>query len=258
METHSNSNKFKKVVTSKGFVTTLIVILLALTLIISASVAANRTKRKNGVNGGTKTDITTTIEEESITTIIDKGQAQTPNSGNDSNPVAGKPDADFNLPVSGKIFKRHDATLQVYSSTMDDYRVHLGVDILTEEAAPVYAAADGTVSKIWSDPLMGVCLAIDHKNDVTSVYKNLDSALCSGISVGTVVKAGQQIGKVGDSAISELADEAHLHFEMTANGIYVDPLDHFSDTAVSTLMGDTGFEPSAVTAEETTTTVSGK
>ena len=34
----------------------------------------------------------------------------------------------FVLPVSGALYKKHDPTLQVFSNTMNDYRVHLGVD----------------------------------------------------------------------------------------------------------------------------------
>lgn len=59
----------------------------------------------------------------------------------------------FVAPTSGKLVKNHDAEHQVFSDTMNDYRVHLGVDIETADKAPVYAAADGTVAEVWEDPL---------------------------------------------------------------------------------------------------------
>ena len=129
----------------------------------------------------------------------------------------------LSLPVRGTLTKGHDATLQVYSSTMGDYRVHLGLDIATAENAPVYAAADGTVEKVWEDAMMGYCVALSHGDDTLSVYKNLSKTLADGIAVGQTVKAGQQIGCVGDTATLEIAEEPHLHFEIRKNTIPADP-----------------------------------
>ena len=46
-------------------------------------------------------------------------------------------------------------------------------------------------------------------------------------SVAAPIKKGDVIGAVGESAIIEIADEPHLHLEMTLNGEAVDPLDFF-------------------------------
>ena len=128
---------------------------------------------------------------------------------------------------------------------MGDYRIHLGVDIATAPEAPVYAAADGTVEKVWTDAMMGSCVAISHKDNTVTIYKNLGKNLTDGIAVGTAVKQGQQIGKVGDTAVIEMADEPHLHFEVTVGGLSVNPLDYFSKEAVATLSEDTAVESSA-------------
>ena len=141
----------------------------------------------------------------------------------------------FSLPVSGVASKKHDPTLQVFSNTMQDYRVHLGVDIVTEESAPVYAAADGKVEKIWEDTLMGYCIAIKHGGDCYTIYKNLAKELPDGIAEGVSVRAGQLIASVGESAMIEVADEPHLHFEMTVSDLSVDPLKYFDEQALSSL-----------------------
>ena len=120
--------------------------------------------------------------------------------------------------------------------------MHLGIDIVTEEAAEVYAAADGTVKKIWEDPMMGWSIAIGHTGDCVTVYKNLSKDLAGGIAVGSTVRAGQLIGTVGDSALIEIAEEPHLHMEMTVKGLQVDPLEYFSQSVVATLSEDTAFE----------------
>ena len=148
----------------------------------------------------------------------------------------------FILPVRGVMLKKHDPSLQVYSTTMGDYRVHLGVDIATLEGAPVYAAADGTVKRIWKDALMGYCVAIEHSGESISVYKNLSDVLPSGIIEGAKVKAGQQIASVGESAMVEIADEPHLHFELSVEAEYVDPTEYFDSASVAVLDQDTAYE----------------
>ena len=146
------------------------------------------------------------------------------------------------MPVSGSISKGHDTSVQVFSPTTGDYRIHLGVDMVTTEDAPVLAAADGVVSRIWDDALMGKCLAISHSGDCYTIYKNLDSVLPDDISVGASVVVGQQIGTVGDTATLELAEEPHLHMEMTVKGLAVDPREYFSQQALAALGKDESHE----------------
>ena len=91
---------------------------------------------------------------------------------------------------------------------------------------------------------MGYCVAVIHGGDACTVYKNLAETLPEGIEEGVSVKAGQTIGYVGESAMVEIAEEPHLHFEMTVNGIAVDPLAYFEEEAVATLAKDESFEAS--------------
>lgn len=144
----------------------------------------------------------------------------------------------FILPVSGALSAKHDADCQVFSNTMNDYRVHLGVDIVTDSSAPVYAAADGKIDKIWEDTLMGYCIAVKHSGDCYTIYKNLAKTLPDGIAEGVSVRSGQLIASVGESAMVEIAEEPHLHFEMTVAGLGVDPLEYFDERALETLKID--------------------
>ena len=125
---------------------------------------------------------------------------------------------------------------------MQDYRVHLGIDITTETGAPVYAAAEGTVAQIWEDALMGQCIAVKHNGDAYTIYKNLSTTLPEDIKEGTTVPTGKLIGYVGETAMIEMADEPHLHFEMTVGGLAQDPLDYFEEQAVATLAQDNNYE----------------
>lgn len=218
-------SKFAK---NKGAVATVVCLILALTVVLTVSIAANRAK-KNGIPSDTVSDSTTATEQ---TTRREEITAPTYNDGN-SDEVNGSGNEEFllSLPVDGTLAKGHDATIQVWSDTMGDYRVHLGIDIASIENAPVYAAADGEVARIWDDALMGKCVAISHDGEIYTIYKNLSNTLAEGIEKGTRVVSGQKIGNVGDTAISELADEPHIHLEMTVNGLNVNPMDYFGAEA---------------------------
>ncbi len=173
-------------------------------------------------------------------------QPSTPDTGN----PAPDTDADggnqtpvvYLAPANGVISKSHDDMLPVYSVTTNDWRVHRGIDIATAEGADVYATAAGTVKLIWSDPMMGECLSIDHGNGVVSIYKNLSAEMAKGIQKGASVTSGQKLGTVGSTAMIESADSAHLHFEMEYNGELVDPVTYISEESYeSSLSSDTAY-----------------
>lgn len=180
--------------------------------------------------------------------------SQRPSSGTESGTLSGSEtsgenDTDvssklpvFELPVSGSLSVEHDPDLQVFSPTMKDYRVHLGVDINTENGAAVSAAADGVVEKVWEDPMMGWCIAVAHDGDSATYYKNLSETIAEGIKRGATVTAGQLLGTVGDSAMIEVAQEPHLHFEMTVGGLQVDPSEYFTKDVWAELDTDSSYE----------------
>ncbi len=138
-------------------------------------------------------------------------------------------------PVSGKVYKGHSTSTPAYSVTLEEWRIHTGIDISTAESADVFAAADGTVSAVYSSPLLGKTVEITHEGGIKTVYSNLSGDVI--VAEGITVKSGDRIGCVGDSAISEIADEAHLHFEVKVNDRSVNPLDYLSEEAKKTSLG---------------------
>ncbi len=141
----------------------------------------------------------------------------------------------LSLPASGILGKEHDPTVQVFSNTLGEWRVHLGIDIMTETAAPVYPAAKGRITQISDDPMWGKCIWIEHDAGAVTIYRGLASDLGDGIEVGAKVNEDSLLGAVGDGGVLELADEPHLHFEMQVNGADVDPIEYFSRSAIETL-----------------------
>ena len=130
------------------------------------------------------------------------------------------------MPVGGEIAKDFTEDVAVYSLTMNDYRVHQGIDITAPVGTNVSACAAGVVERVWYDPFLGQCIEINHGGSIKSQYANLSAELPRGIEAGATVLAGDVIGGVGETMIIEMADSSHLHFSMTVDGIYVDPVDY--------------------------------
>ena len=107
----------------------------------------------------------------------------------------------------------------------------------------VMAAADGKVSEILDDPFFGKTVKITHNGEGVTIYSNLAAELAEGLEVGKEVKCGQVIGCVGETASREIAEEPHLHFEMTVAGKSVDPMTYISaESRAASLTKDTAYE----------------
>ena len=130
-------------------------------------------------------------------------------------------DPEFTMPVEGDILREYAKENLVYSTTLDEWITHNGIDIAAEKTTVVKASAEGTVKSIKNDPRYGLTVVIEHTTGFSSVYSNLLTA--EFIEEGEAVKQGQTIGPVGNTATFEIADESHLHFEILKDNANVDP-----------------------------------
>ena len=137
-----------------------------------------------------------------------------------------KVELSFALPVSaGVLGTEYSEDVPVFSTTLGEWRLHLGIDIITNEDAPVFAAEDGVITGIYKDAKFGYTIEITHPEDHKTVYSNLKNETLVSLEIGDEVKKGDRIGTVGDSAMSEIAEEPHLHFELFVGKEPKNPLD---------------------------------
>lgn len=109
-----------------------------------------------------------------------------------------------------------------HNTTLDKYYLHTGIDFAGDVGDEVYAALDGTVESITSDPvLMGTTITLSHENGLKTTYTFIDAA--EGLAVGDTVEKGDVIATVAEAMGQEYKDGAHLHFEVFLNGEAVDP-----------------------------------
>ena len=211
-----------------------VIAILCVSAIVIGIVASNSRKRPSDTDE--KPPVSDGTNDENNNT--DNGDSN--NGGNvggeDTGNTDEKPTLSFISPAKGTVYKSHSTTTPVFSNTLDEWRIHTGIDISTDDGAEVIAICDGEVTGVYNDPMLGETIEITHSDTQKSYYSNLDkdSVACS---VGSKVKQGDVIGYVGDTTISELADEPHLHFEFKVSGESVNPLDYFTEESKLTSLG---------------------
>ncbi|RBP37815.1 M23 family metallopeptidase [Garciella nitratireducens] len=110
----------------------------------------------------------------------------------------------------------------VFSKTLNEFRSdHQGIDLAAEKGTEVKATMDGKIVEIKKDPKFGTLITIDHGNGVQSKYGNLDSKV--NVTKNQQVKKGQVIGKAGNTALFEIDDDPHIHFEVWNGDKCIDP-----------------------------------
>ena len=95
---------------------------------------------------------------------------------------------------------------------------HYAVDVVVPKNTPIKSAADGRVILASWTSDSGYVIAIDHGNQLLSIYKH-NSSLTK--EQGELVKAREVIAISGSSG--ELSTGPHLHFELWNDGEPIDP-----------------------------------
>lgn len=127
----------------------------------------------------------------------------------------------FITPLGGKIANDYSCDKLIYSKTLDEWRVHQGIDITAKEGTNVKAVLDGYVEEIKSDDEYGVTVVIRHSKSLASVYKNLANEIV--VLPNQIIKQGDVIGLVGNTGKIETDLSSHLHFEMLKDNKLIDP-----------------------------------
>lgn len=118
------------------------------------------------------------------------------------------------MPAPGYISSRYGARNDPFGRGRAH---HQGIDIDANMGDPVTAAAEGVVTFSGVRSGYGNVVEIDHGNGYRTLYAHNQANL---VKVGDVVRAGQQIAKVGSTGRST---GSHLHFEVILNGRQVNP-----------------------------------
>ncbi|MEU2042665.1 M23 family metallopeptidase [Nocardia niwae] len=135
-----------------------------------------------------------------------------------------RPGAAGPLPPGTRVAPMKSGTYRITSGFgyREGGEFHRGIDFAATAGTPIYAAADGVVSRAGAASGFGTWIVIDHNIDgqvVSTVYGHMfDSDL--RVQAGDQVVAGQQIAAVGynGQVVPSGPAGAHLHFETWPGG----------------------------------------
>jgi murein DD-endopeptidase MepM/ murein hydrolase activator NlpD len=96
--------------------------------------------------------------------------------------------------------------------------LHKGLDISNRIGTPIWAPARGAVTFSGPDGAYGICVVIDHGNNIVTRYAHMSKTL---VTVGQYVQRGDVIGHIGNTGRST---GPHLHYEVIVNGAHVNPM----------------------------------
>ena len=100
------------------------------------------------------------------------------------------------------------------------WKMHKGVDLACAQGTPIYAAKSGKVTRATYGKSEGYYVSINHGDGFASIYMHMTHYI---VSPGQHVSAGQVIGYVGSTGGST---GPHLHFGISYNGTYVNPMQY--------------------------------
>jgi len=97
---------------------------------------------------------------------------------------------------------------------------HHGVDISAPKGTPIFAAAKGRVVSAGWNAGYGLTVKIDHGFGYATLYGHCSKVL---VRRGQTVNRGDVIAQVGSTGI---ATSAHLHYEVSLNGVPQNPVNY--------------------------------
>lgn len=127
----------------------------------------------------------------------------------------------FLFPTSGEIGMDFSNDKLIFSSTLEEWIVHNGIDIINDKGTPVYATKDGKIEKMYEDIKYGYTITISHDNGYITKYSGI--AKNDSLKLGDSVKKGDLISKISEAHGFEMDEGSHLHFEVLKDGAYIKP-----------------------------------
>ncbi len=123
-------------------------------------------------------------------------------------------------PVKGNISSKFGNRIHPVTG---EAQFHNGIDIAASEGTPIFAPANGTIEKIYSNSTGGNQMILKHSNGFKTGYAHLSKY---NVKEGDHVKQGYKIGEVGSTG---RVTGAHLHLTMRdVSGELVDPTKYLS------------------------------
>lgn len=165
------------------------------------------------------------------TELPDDDPVVKPNPDDDNEDPVVKPTPEDPVPSTVKVYfqapvdyvsvtMEYSEEVAVFNKTLNYWSTHKALDLSAADGTDVVSMYDGTVVDVYESYGMGNVVKIDHGENIVATYASLGDVQ---VVKGQEVTRGEKIGTVSTTASYEFSDGAHLHLEVTQNGLAVDP-----------------------------------
>ena len=124
-------------------------------------------------------------------------------------------------PIVGDVLINYSMDKTIYFPTLEQYKYNPAIVISATQGENIAAAADGRVTSVGYDPVIGNTVVMDLGNGYELTYGQLDSII---VSEGSYVSVGDTIGTVASPTKYYSLEGTNVYFMLTKDDQPVNPM----------------------------------
>ncbi|MBD5450032.1 MAG: M23 family metallopeptidase [Lachnospiraceae bacterium] len=124
-------------------------------------------------------------------------------------------------PIVGDVLINYSMDKTIYFPTLQQYKYNPAIVIAASQGAAISAAANGRVTSVAYDPIIGNMVVMDLGNGYELTYGQLENIT---VSEGSYVSVGDGIGTVASPTKYYSLEGTNVYFKLTKDGEPVNPM----------------------------------
>ena len=124
-------------------------------------------------------------------------------------------------PIVGDVLINYSMDKTIYFPTLEQYKYNPAIVIAATQGESISAAANGRVTSVGYDPVIGNVVVMDLGNGYELTYGQLENIV---VSEGSYVSVGDGIGTVASPTKYYSLEGTNVYFKLTKDGEPVNPM----------------------------------
>ena len=124
-------------------------------------------------------------------------------------------------PIVGDVLINYSMDKTIYFPTLQQYKYNPAIVIAANQGASISAAANGRVTSVTYDPVIGNTVVMDLGNGYELTYGQLENII---VSEGSYVSVGDGIGTVASPTKYYSLEGTNVYFKLTKDGKPINPM----------------------------------
>ena len=124
-------------------------------------------------------------------------------------------------PIVGDVLINYSMDKTIYFPTLEQYKYNPAIVIAATQGESISAAANGRVTSVGYDPVIGNIVVMDLGNGYELTYGQLENIV---VSEGSYVSVGDGIGTVASPTKYYSLEGTNVYFKLTKDGEPVNPM----------------------------------